>query len=322
MSNTSLEHKEYLASSSNYGIGRAGKLIEKVTIHHMAGILTARQCGNIFQNPERKASSNYGIGKNGEIGLYVNECDTSYADANLESNRTSVTIECSNEEIGGIWKVSDKVLKVLIELIVDIFKRNKIAKAIKGETITWHRMYTNTTCPGDYLLSKMDYICEEVNKKLGNTVNIGNSFYVNVTSEIGLNLREEPNTTSKILKTYEKGETLTIFEVRENWGRTNYGWVCLDYTTYGKEETEIKNFDVGRYKVSAEVLTVRKGPATNYDWVRFSELTENAQKQVVSLSGYKPNGLCKGVVCDVFETKREWGKIPSGWINLRYCEKV
>lgn len=147
MSNTSLDFKEYKANENNYTKGRAGKSIKKVTIHHMAGILTAAQCGKIFQNANRKASSNYGIGKNADIGLYVDEENTSYADANLESNRTSVTIECSNSETGGDWKVSDKVLNKLIELITDIFKRNGITKAVKGETITWHSMYSATTCP-------------------------------------------------------------------------------------------------------------------------------------------------------------------------------
>lgn len=134
----------------------------------MAGILTAKQCGSIFQNGNRQASSNYGIGKDGEIALFVDEANTSYADANWDSNCKSVTIECSNNKTGGDWTVSDTVLNSLIELVADIFKRNGIKKAIKGETITWHSMYSTTTCPGNYLRSKMDYIAEKVNEKLNN----------------------------------------------------------------------------------------------------------------------------------------------------------
>ena len=169
MSNSSLITATYKAHSNNYSVGRSGRKIEKVTIHHMAGVLTAKQCGSIFQNGSRSASSNYGIGKNGEIALFVDEANTSYADANWDSNCKSVTIECSNNKTGGDWTVSDTVLNSLINLIADIFKRNGIKKAIKGETITWHSMYSATTCPGNYLRSKMDYIVEEVNKKLGNS---------------------------------------------------------------------------------------------------------------------------------------------------------
>ncbi len=146
MSNSNLVTVKVPANSSNYTKGRTSK-IQMIAIHHMAGVLSAKQCGNIFAKAGRGGSSHYGIGKDGEVGLYVDEENTSYADANLESNRTSVTIECSNSETGGDWKVSNKVLNKLIDLIVDIFKRHKITKAIKGETITWHSMYSATTCP-------------------------------------------------------------------------------------------------------------------------------------------------------------------------------
>lgn len=319
------DYKSYPANSNNYSVGRGGRKVKKVTIHHMAGILTAKQCGTIFQDPNRKASSNWGIGKNADVGLYVDEENTSYADANLESNRTSVTIECSNSETGGDWKVSNKVLNKLIELIVDIFKRHGITKAIKGETITWHSMYSATTCPGDYLRSKMDYICKEVNIKLGNTTEISEKPITTVTviTDKGLNLRKEANTSSSVLGAFSKGTTLPIYEVKNNWGKTDGGWVCLDYTTYKyNTESETKKYTIGTYKVTAEVLTVRTGPGTNYNWKKFIELTSNAQEQIEKLCEYKPNGLCKGVICDVSKISENWGQIPSGWICLDFCEKV
>lgn len=130
----------------------------------MAGILTAKQCGGIFQNGSRKASSNYGIGKDAEVGLYVDEANTSYCNSNWDSNCKSVTIETSNSSLGGDYPVSDAVLNKLIELVADIAKRNNLGKLVKGQNLVWHRMYAATTCPGDYLLSKMDYIAEQANK--------------------------------------------------------------------------------------------------------------------------------------------------------------
>lgn len=169
MSNSSLAKEKYIAHSNNYTVGRSGRKIEKVTIHHMAGVLTAKQCGAIFQNGSRKASSNYGIGRNGEIALYVDEKNTSYADGNWDSNCKSVTIECSNNKTGGDWTISDTVLNSLVNLVADILKRNKLGKAIVGKTITWHSMYMATTCPGNYLRKQMDYIAQKVNEKLGET---------------------------------------------------------------------------------------------------------------------------------------------------------
>lgn len=164
MSNSSLVNVKVPAHSNNYTIGRSGRKIEKIAIHHMAGILTAKQCGGIFQNGSRKASSNYGIGKDAEVGLYVDEANTSYCNSNWDSNCKSVTIETSNSSLGGDYPVSDAVLNKLIELVADIAKRNNLGKLVKGQNLVWHRMYTATTCPGDYLLSKMDYIAEQANK--------------------------------------------------------------------------------------------------------------------------------------------------------------
>ena len=143
-----------------YTKGREGSTVKKITIHHMAGVLTAEECGRVFQ--KRQASAHYGIGYNGEMAQYVREKDSAWADGNWNSNKQSITIECANDRTGGEWHVSDATLKSLINLCAKICKRYGF-KAIKGKTITWHSMYASTTCCGDYLRSKMDYICNEVN---------------------------------------------------------------------------------------------------------------------------------------------------------------
>lgn len=164
MNNSNLVDIKVPADTGNYSKGRSGRKIEKIAIHHMAGVLSAKTCGSIFQRKGRKASSNYGIGKDAEVGLYVDECNTSYCNSNWDSNCKSVTIETSNSSNGGNWPVSDKVLSKLIELVADIAKRNNLGTLVKGKNIVWHSMYVKTTCPGPYLLSKLDYIIAEANK--------------------------------------------------------------------------------------------------------------------------------------------------------------
>lgn len=163
MANSPLAKEKYLAHKDNYTDGRSKKITE-ICIHHMAGVMTAKQCGAIFQRKGRNGSSNYGIGKNGEIAVYVNESDTAWCNSNWKSNCRSVSIETSNSKTGGDWKVSDKVLNSLIKLVADIAKRNNMGTLVKGKNVTWHNMYTATSCPGKYLLSKMDYIISEANK--------------------------------------------------------------------------------------------------------------------------------------------------------------
>lgn len=149
---------------------------------------------------------------------------------------------------------------------------------------------------------------------------------VKVTAKEGLNIRKEPNTECKILGAYVYNTSKDIYEIKANWGRTQDGWICLDYTDYKKSTdssntSSSKKYTTGRYIVNTEVLTVRTGPGTNYDWKKSSELTANAQTQILAKCGYKPNGLCANVICDVSEVKGNWGRIPSGWICLDYCKK-
>lgn len=93
------------------------------------------------------------------------------------------------------------------------------------------------------------------------------------------------------------------------------------------ESTEDNEYTKGRYIVNTnDGLNVRKTPELKDNILRYNQLTENAQKQIYNLVGYKPNCLVKGVICDVSEIVvadgYTWGKIPSGWIALEYCKKV
>lgn len=159
---------EYIpAHPSNYTKGRGGRRIRAITVHHMAARWTAKRCGESFQQIERDASSHYGIGFEGEIARYVDEKDTAWTNGDWDSNLESVTIECANSAMGEPWPVSDATLNSLIDLVADIAKRNGLVPLVKGVNFTWHQMFDATSCPGDYLLSKMDYIVEEANKRVG-----------------------------------------------------------------------------------------------------------------------------------------------------------
>lgn len=166
MSNSSLV--DYVKISPNKQV-MTNKVVRKITIHHMAGDLSVETCGNVFQK-KGGVSTNYGIGSDGRVGLYVDEKDRSFASANRENDAQAVTMEVANDVIGGNWHVSDKALAKTIELCADICKRNGIDKLIwtgdKTGNLTVHRFFIATACPGEYLMSKMQYIADEVNKLL------------------------------------------------------------------------------------------------------------------------------------------------------------
>lgn len=155
--------------------------ITKITIHHMAGNLSIESCGNGFASPSRKGSSNYGIGSDGRVGLYVDEKHRAWTSSSPDNDYKAVTIEVAND--GGEdtdWHVSDKAYAKLIDLCVDICKRNGISKLnYTGDTtgnLTRHNMFVATSCPGKYLQSKFDDIAKQVNKRLGSSsVTVGNT---------------------------------------------------------------------------------------------------------------------------------------------------
>ena len=162
MSKSSLVQVVVPADEGNYSKGRSGRKIEQICLHHMAGRLTAKQCGRIFQAKGRYGSSHYGVGYDGSIANYVDEEDTAWTNSNWDSNCKSVTIETSDND--NSWYVNDITLNALIKLVADIAKRRNLGKLVPGKNLTWHSMFTNTTCPGDYLRSKMQYIADEANK--------------------------------------------------------------------------------------------------------------------------------------------------------------
>lgn len=163
MAKSSLAILTIPAYTGNYTKGRTAKISE-IAIHHMAGVMTAEQCGKLWQKKGRKGSSTYGIGNDGTIANYVDENDTAWCNSNWASNCRAISIEVSNSMTGGNWIVSDSALNSLIKLVADVAKRNSLGTLVKGKNVTWHSMYTATTCPGPYLLSKMDYIIAEANK--------------------------------------------------------------------------------------------------------------------------------------------------------------
>lgn len=168
MSNSSLVN--YTRISPNRSSPR-NQPISKITVHHMAGNLSVETCGSVFAPSSRQASSNYGIGSDGRVGMYVEEKDRSWASSSSWNDNRAVTIEVANDQIGGNWHVSDAAWNKLVELCVDICRRNGMKSLVwTGGTdgsLTCHYMYAATSCPGPYLKSRMAELAQTVTARLG-----------------------------------------------------------------------------------------------------------------------------------------------------------
>lgn len=184
----------YTKLSPNHS-GKRTHNIDTIAIHCMAGNCSIETCGDIFASSSRQASSNYGIGSDGRIGMYVEEKNRSWCTSSAAVDQRAVTIEVANNGGGPSWPVSEKAMTSLINLIVDIIKRNPDINELKWEgnkalignvarqNMVVHQWTSAKACPGNYLYSKHPYIVQQVNARLkatGSTV-------------IGTPLAQKPN---------------------------------------------------------------------------------------------------------------------------------
>lgn len=237
MSNSNLV--VYTKISPNRTSPRTAK-IKKITIHHMAGNLSVETCGKVFEPESRRASSNYGIDSEGRVGMYVEEADAAWTSSSTANDSQAVTIEVANDEIGGNWHVSDKAMAALIELCIDICKRNGIKRLnFTGDTsgnLTMHKWFKATSCPGPYLESKFPYIAEEVNKELERYEKENEKPAKQVLYCVQIGAYKNINNASKqMLKAQEKGFDTYLQKID--------GLYKVQVGAYSKQENATKMLD-------------------------------------------------------------------------------
>lgn len=223
--------------------------IDSVAIHCMAGDLSIESCGGLFANSSVGASSNYGIGSDGRIGLYVQEKDRSWCTSKGLVDHRAITIEVANTKAAHPWPVSDAAYNSLINLLIDVCRRNNISalrwKADKSYALSTlsgnnseqnmyvHRWFSGKACPGDFLYNRHKQIAEAVNKGLRD----GTTFGAGVPS-----VEDGYSTPSSVTSQYTAAAKTAIF--------------IGDSRTVGMQQSVGANTDIWSCKVS-----------TGYSWM-------------------------------------------------------
>ena len=137
----------------------------------------------MFSKASRQASSNYGIGTDGQIGIFVEECNRSWCSSDEANDQRAVTIECASDTTEP-YAMNDAVYQSLIYLCTDICRRNGKTKLLwlgdKEKTLSYtpksnemvltvHRWFANKSCPGDWLYSRLGDLAEKVTDLLADT---------------------------------------------------------------------------------------------------------------------------------------------------------
>ena len=245
MSNSPLVN--YTKISPNKSSPRNHK-IDTVTIHCVVGQCSVETLGNVFAPTSRQASSNYGIGYDGRIGMYVEEKDRSWCSSNAANDNRAITIEVASDTKEP-YAVNAKAYAALIDLLVDICKRNGIKELVwstnkadrvnhkNGCNMTVHRDYANKSCPGTYLYERHAQIASEVNKRLGST-----------------NIKPAPEKPSVGLYRVQTG----AFKSKTNADAMLAKVKAKGFDTYMVKVGDLYKIQVGAFKVKANAEAMMK----------------------------------------------------------------
>lgn len=245
MSNSPLV--SYTKISPNKSSPRNHK-IDTVTIHCVVGQCSVETLGNVFVPTSRQASSNYGIGYDGRIGMYVEEKDCSWCSSNAANDNRAITIEVASDTKEP-YAVNAKAYAALIDLLVDICKRNGIKELVwstnkadrvnhkNGCNMTVHRDYANKSCPGTYLYERHAQIASEVNKRLGST-----------------NIKPAPEKPSGGLYRVQTG----AFKSKTNADTMLAKVKAKGFDTYMVKVGDLYKIQVGAFKVKANAEAMMK----------------------------------------------------------------
>ena len=284
--------------------------ITKITIHHMAGIMSVEEFGALVANAGRQMSANYAIGNDGRIGLFCPESDRSWCSSSPWNDNRAVTIEVSNSEYGDAlgWPIGDKAYASLIRLCVDICKRNGIKKLeFTGDqtgSLTYHYMFAATACPGPWIKSHTNEICNKVNAQLASTTPV-------VTPSTSSKFQKGDLVKIKAGATYYNGGAIPAWVAQMNWYIDS---IDGDRAILGKDEA-------GGYNIQS--------PINTSDLIMVKSVTPAPTGTIVKLEKGtaiydSPGGVVVSAVSVstnytiVEENTIKYGKLKSGagWVKL------
>ena len=131
-----------------------------------------------------------------------------------------------------------------------------------------------------------------------------------VSTSEGLNIRQEPSTTGAVVGNYDDGTIITILEIKDGWGRTDQGWVSLNYVTTMDGTPMV---DIAQMEPSVD----SSAPTDIETELKPLNIREKPDKSSAVVGAY-PNGT----IVTILETQDDWGKTDQGWIHMDYVTTV
>lgn len=156
---------------NGFGGSRNGKKIEGAVFHHGAGLDVLDYVANWNS---RDSHPSYHVNRGGAVTGIVHPNRRPFSTSHSVDS-VAITFELDNSEVGGVWPVSDKTLSAAIDVCVDHARQaglKRFARNTPGSDqpgvffIAWHSQYISTACPGPHVLSRIDWIVAECQRRL------------------------------------------------------------------------------------------------------------------------------------------------------------
>lgn len=121
--------------------------IDRIVIHHNAGVRLSSEYLRDMWNTGREASAHYQVEADGRIGQLVNDWDTAWHAANTDINARSIGIEHANISGPPRWQISDDTIDNGAHLVAALCRAYNLGRPTWGVNVFPHSQFTSTECP-------------------------------------------------------------------------------------------------------------------------------------------------------------------------------
>ena len=243
---TSTGNSSQTIGSSGCGVASAAMIIDSIK-----GYVDVRTLADVFvENGYRSAnngtywSAYRAVADEFNIGY----TETSYLDRAVELLRNNhyVIVSCGNGlfTTGGHYIVIYGIEGDTLKIYDPYLYANKFETSTRRDKVTveGNTVYCSVNNFSEYANYKQ-FFCYEYNPNnvetenkttvttvpINDTVQITN-YQVKITAS-SLRIRAGASTSYSQIGSYSKNSIVTILATSQNWGKTNLGWICLDYTS-------------------------------------------------------------------------------------------
>lgn len=136
-----------------------------------------------------------------------------------------------------------------------------------------------------------------------------------VVNANGLNIRSEASTSGKVQGAYNKGDVVTILETKGEWGRTNKGWIKLEFVNTNSTSISGNNTTTTNNTTNSGITGNGSNTVILKGIVKVTDLNIRSEGNT---NGTRLGSLTYGDRVEIYEKSDNWGRTKDGWVCLDY----